>query len=107
MAVIQCDSMIQDCTLIRSREEWEAYAKNLKIRGLGGTDFRPVFRQVEEMREKGQLRNLKGLLYFTDGDGIFPSRPPSYETAFVFLNEAYEKHPAPDWAVTLNLRLKL
>ena len=60
---------------------------------------------VEQMREKGQLRNLKGLLYFTDGDGIYPSRKPPYETAFVFLNDTYQKQTVPDWAVTLNLRL--
>ncbi len=105
VAVIQCDSMIQDCTLIHCREEWDAYVKGLKIQGLGGTDFRPVFRLVEQMREKGQLRNLKGLLYFTDGDGIYPSRKPPYETAFVFLNDTYQKQTVPDWAVTLNLRL--
>ncbi len=107
VAVVQCDSMIQDCTIIHCREEWEAYVKELKIQGLGGTDFRPVFQLVEQMRDKGRLRNLKGLLYFTDGDGIYPSQKPPYETAFVFLNDAYQKQTVPDWAVTLNLRLRL
>ena len=107
VAVIQCDAMIQDCTILHSQEEWEAYGKNLKVQGLGGTDFRPVFRLVEEMRQKKQLRNLKGLLYFTDGDGIYPSQPPPYETAFVFLNDAYEKGQPPEWAVKLNLKLRL
>ena len=29
--------------------------------------------------EKGELRGLKGLLYFTDGKGIFPERMPPYD----------------------------
>ena len=41
--------------------------------------------------EKKEIQNLKGLLYFTDGDGIFPRKKPAYETAFVFLNRKLEK----------------
>lgn len=105
--IIQCDSMIQGYTRIRSQEEWKAYVLNLKVRGFGGTDFRPVFQLVERKRKQGELKNLKGLLYFTDGDGIFPEKGPDYETAFVFLNSQYEKGKAPDWAVRLNLNLDL
>ena len=81
--------------------------KNLKVQGFGGTDFRPVFRLVEQMRTKGELRHLKGLLYFTDGDGIYPDQAPDYETAFVFLNRQCEKQGVPSWAVRLNLNLKI
>lgn len=105
VVLIQCDSMIQGCAEIHSQAEWEAYIKNLKVQGFGGTDFRPVFSLVEKMRQKGRLRNLKGLLYFTDGDGIYPQKPPDYETAFVFLNRQYEKQKIPHWAVKLNLNL--
>ena len=107
VVLIQCDSMIQDCTVIHSRREWEAYVKNLKLQGFGGTDFCPVFQLVDQMIERRELRNLRGLLYFTDGDGIYPRKKPSYETAFVFLNEQYKKQEVPPWAVTLNLNLKI
>jgi len=34
--------------------------------------------------------NLKGLIYFTDGEGIFPERQPSYQSAFVFIKDDYK-----------------
>ena len=54
--IIQCDSMIQGYTRIRSQEEWKAYVQNLKVRGFGGTDFRPVFQLVERKRKQGELK---------------------------------------------------
>ena len=103
--IIQCDSMIQDYRKITCEEDWKDYMKNVKIQGLGGTDFTPVFRLVDDMLEKKEIQNLKGLLYFTDGDGIFPHKKPAYETAFVFLNRELEKSKIPDWAIRLNLEL--
>lgn len=41
--ILQCDSMIQDHTVIHSVEEWERYIRQLRISGRGGTDFTPVF----------------------------------------------------------------
>lgn len=105
--LIQCDSMIQDHRILTSEKEWKDCMNHLKIQGLGGTDFTPVFRLVDEMLERKEIRRLKGLLYFTDGDGIYPSRKPPYETAFVFLNRQLEKQKVPDWAWKLNLDLSL
>ena len=62
----------------------------MKIKGLGGTDFRPVFRRVDEMIHNKEFINLKGLIYFTDGYGVFPERMPAYKTAFIFVEEGYE-----------------
>ena len=47
--------------------------------------------------------NLKGLLYFTDGKGIYPAKKPPYETAFVFMKEDYEDTRVPSWAMKLIL----
>lgn len=52
------------------------------IQGRGGTDFRPVFQFVREKQRKKELENLRALIYFTDGDGIYPRQKPDYETAF-------------------------
>ena len=104
--IIQCDSMIQDHRKITCEEDWKKYMKNVKIQGLGGTDFTPVFRLVDDMLEKKEIQNLKGLLYFTDGDGIFPRKKPAYETAFVFLNRKLGKSKIPDWAIRLNLEVR-
>ena len=51
------------------------------------------------------VRDIKGLLYFTDGDGIYPRSAPAYATAFVYLNDRLNKGKAPEWVRTLNLHL--
>lgn len=99
--LIQCDCCIQDVTVIHSVREWEEYRSRLKIKGRAGTDFRPVFRYIEQEREKKKLRNLRALLYFTDGDGIYPDRKPEYETAFVFTEKTPWMDRAPGWALRL------
>ena len=60
--------------MIHSPKEWEAYRETITIKGRGGTDFRPVFQKVEELRKQHVFRNLKALIYFTDGDGIYPEQ---------------------------------
>ena len=84
-----------------SLKRWKAYSKNIKIQGRGGTDFRPVFAYVAEQKEKKEIRNLKALIYFTDGDGIYPKCRPDYETAFVFLKGGNGMDRVPCWAMKL------
>lgn len=95
---LQCDCVIQDVTRIQSREDWLDYAKKVVIQGRGGTDFTPVFDYVEKLRRTKQLKNLKALLYFTDGDGFYPTQPPDYETAFVLLKDSGHPELVPKWA---------
>ena len=102
--IIQCDSRIQEDAVIASQEDFDRYIKALKIHGGGGTDFRPVFEYVNRLRCEGKLRRLKGLLYFTDGYGTYPTKAPDYKTAFVFLekdNNAFSK--VPPWAMKVIL----
>ena len=94
---LQCDCLIQDVTRIQSREDWLDYAKKVVIQGRGGTDFTPVFDYVETLRRTKQLNNLKALLYFTDGDGFYPTQPPDYETAFVLLKDSGHPELVPKW----------
>ena len=101
--IIQCDSFIQDCAHITCEKDWKRYLGNLQIHGRGGTDFRPVFEHVEMLRFEGKLRRLKGLLYFTDGDGIYPQRSTTYQTAFVFYHEKALHQQVPAWATKLYL----
>lgn len=70
--------------------------------GGGGTDFRPAFAYVDELVRSGELRDLKGLLYFTDGKGIYPARRPEYDTAFLFMGE-FDETAVPPWAMRLRL----
>ena len=101
--MIQCDAEIQEDVKITSQEEFERYIKTMQMRGFGGTDFRPVFSYVEELRRAKEFHNLKGLIYLTDGYGVFPEKKPDYSTAFVFINERYEIPDVPPWAIKLVL----
>ena len=78
--------------------------ENLDLRGEGGTDFRPAFEYVQMLIDKKEFFHLKGMLYFTDGYGEFPWVRPSYDTAFVFLQQDYEDVNVPPWAIKLILQ---
>lgn len=101
--ILQCDCYVQHAAHITCEEDWKQYMNNLQIHGRSGTDFRPVFRYIEELRRKKELKNLKALLYFTDGDGIYPQTPVDYETIFVFYHEKSVHQKVPAWAMTLVL----
>lgn len=101
--IIQCDDQVQTDQKITSGEELKEYMENLELRGEGGTDFRPAFEYVEALRRQQVFGQLKGLIYFTDGKGTYPTKMPPYETAFVFLKEDYEDMEVPPWAMKLVL----
>lgn len=102
--IIQCDAAIQEDVKITCQEDFDRYLKNMTIKGLGGTDFRPVFRRVDEMLHNREFTNLKGLIYFTDGYGTFPDRMPAYKTTFVFVKDGYDVPDVPVWAMKLVLQ---
>ena len=102
--IIQCDADVQEDKKITSQEDFDEYLKTMQIRGLGGTDFRPVFEYVETLRKNKEFTNLKGLIYFTDGYGDFPARKPDYDTAFVFIDDEYNNPDVPPWAIKLVLQ---
>lgn len=99
--IIQCDEKVHSDVKITSREELQDYMDSLELYGDGGTDFRPAFAYVEELMEKREFENLKGLVYFTDGYGIFPAKMPPYRTAFVFMEQEPEDVDIPAWAMKL------
>ena len=98
--VIQCDAKVQADTKITDLRDVDKLMEGFYIRGFGGTDFRPVFDYVDSLKKRGELKDLKGLIYFTDGYGQFPEKMPEYETAFVFLDEGERETPkVPPWAM--------
>lgn len=101
--IIQCDTEIHEDVKITSREEMEEYIKNMELKGFGGTDFRPVFDHVNKLIENKEFTNLGGLIYFTDGYGVFPERKPDYNTAFIFVEGMYDVPEVPAWAIKLIL----
>ncbi|MCD7814211.1 MAG: VWA-like domain-containing protein [Lachnospiraceae bacterium] len=101
--ILQCDDQVQEDVLVTNQEEMRDYLEHFTIRGFGGTDFRPPFARVQELARQGCFTKLRGLIYFTDGYGIFPVKKPPYDTAFVFLKEDYCDVDVPSWAIKLIL----
>ena len=103
--LILCDDRVQEDIVLTKPEEIEDYAAHFEMKGGYGTDFRPVFQYVEELRAQGALPELRGLMYFTDGHGPYPTKPTDYQTAFVFDPWAdIDDQSAPDWALKLYLK---
>lgn len=101
--ILQCDMQIQDEVRVTSQSDLDAALEKLTIKGFGGTDFRPVFEYIDRQIRTGELQQLKGLLYFTDGCGTYPQQKPDYETAFVFLENEGNQYEVPPWAIRLTL----
>ena len=93
-----CASRRQIDTLLQN------YLDTMQLHGFGGTDFRPVFQYVDELVRAGEFTNLRGMIYFTDGRGIFPEKKPDYDAAFVFLDDGYDPPDVPVWAIKLVLQ---
>ena len=101
--IIQCDSQVQVDTRLTCQEDLETFLREGKLTGFGSTDFRPVFTYVEKLREGGEFENLKGLIYFTDGYGIYPERMPDYQVIFAFLQEDENRTTVPPWCMKVVL----
>jgi len=52
------------------------------LKGGGGTDYRPVFEYIDANFPMASM-----LLYFTDGEGVFPRFPPAYEVLWALSNK--------------------
>ena len=102
--IIQCDAEVQEDRKITSQKDFDNYLDTMQLHGFGGTDFRPVFQYVDELVRAGEFTNLKGMIYFTDGRGIFPEKKPDYDAAFVFLDDGYDPPDVPVWAIKLVLQ---
>ena len=101
--ILQCDDQVRADTVIHDLEELKTYMKNFQLSGGSATDFRPVFAYVAQLQAQGEFTNLRGLVYFTDGMGIYPQKRPPYDTAFVLLEEPPLSVKMPPWAIRLVL----
>ena len=93
--ILLCDDRIQEEIVLHNRQELTAFADTVTIRGYGQTDFRPVFARVSDLLARGELPDFQGLLYYTDGLGIFPGEAPPFETVFILSRETF----VPEWAI--------
>ena len=101
--ILQCDDQVRSDTVIHDLEELREYMENFQLTGGSATDFRPVFAHVAALQEQGAFASLRGLLYFTDGMGIYPQKRPPYDAAFILLKEPPASVEMPPWAIRLVL----
>ncbi len=105
--IIQCDNEVRSDTKITCDEDFESFMKYGKLTGFSATDFRPVFTYVDRLIREGEFEDLKGLIYFTDGYGIYPEKMPAYDVIFAFLGEDEHRMPVPPWSLQVILEEEL
>lgn len=69
LTVICCDAKIQSVETFSPENPFDG--KKVKFEGCGGTSFKPVFDYVDK-----NLLDVQILIYFTDGFGDDPKKPP-------------------------------
>ena len=100
--IIQCDLKIQKEDLVKNSDEFSKMLENYKLLGGGGTDFTPVFNRLTELKRKGA--KIEGLIYFTDGVGIYPTEVPPFKTCFALIGDV-ENIVVPHFAYKINLEI--
>ena len=101
--IIQCDADVQSVEVVHDVAEFADYQRTFEVKGYGGTDFRPVFAYVDDLVAKREFKDLRGVVYFTDGYGTFPVKAPDYDVAFVFVEEDGKSRRVPPWAMKVIL----
>lgn len=97
--IVQCDSEVKSDDRITDIGELDRFLEGMKLFGGGATDFRPVFSYVNELRENREFDDLRGMIYFTDGYGIYPEKKPDFDVIFAFLNEDPGRMSPPAWSM--------
>ena len=96
---------MQDISAMRRKDNKMDNEKKMPLNDL----IRSTMDKVHEMADTNTIvgqpistaDNLKALIYFTDGDGIYPEKTPDYETAFVFVKKSEKMDRVPGWAKKL------
>lgn len=102
--ILQCDDQLRSDREIHDLDELKTYMEQVTLIGGSATDFRPVFAHVENLIAQGAFTHLRGLLYFTDGMGIYPKKRPPYDAVFVMMEVPRQTAvEVPPWAIRLML----
>ena len=100
---MQCDDAVRELTFLHSAEEWGALRRRADAARGGGTDFRPAFARIAALQKEGTLRELQGILYFTDGKGDLPGAAARLPDRLPVCGGRTEPPPSPPWAIRLTL----
>jgi predicted metal-dependent peptidase len=93
--VEECVVLVSDTTVhqvIKTRDI-PAFLKSLKFKGRGGTDHRPVFEKIRELRLSPDL-----FIGLTDGATVYPEIRPSYPVLWCLTAEG---HSMRSWRILL------
>lgn len=91
LTILECDAEVHAVENVESVDE----VAHMQIKGGGGTDFRPVFKWLEENKPE-----VKAVVFFTDGYGNFPSEAPNYPTLWCLTEGAIDRDHIPFGEVT-------
>ncbi|MDO4271111.1 MAG: VWA-like domain-containing protein [Eubacteriales bacterium] len=104
LRILQCDDRLRSDKRITNARELADYMEHFELIGQSATDFRPVFGHVGKLIREGAFHHLRGLLYFTDGLGLYPKKRPPYDAAFVMLEGQCYPDQVPPWGIRVVLR---
>lgn len=113
--IIECDNIIQRVTVADKNTDIDGIFRNFSPKGCGGTDFRPVFEYINDLLGKREIKSLRGLIYFTDGRGVYPKKKPAWKSAFVYSDrengfniaadaDRMNEYTAPSWVIKYTLK---
>lgn len=89
---LACDCACEEPVVVRTARELAS-----KMKGGGGTDFRPIFKAVEDLRPRPNV-----FIFITDGMGPAPDvQPAGFETIWVIVGP-YQKAPC-QWGTQIHV----
>jgi len=94
VTVLWCDAKVGRHDTLEEPEDLASYRVLIAeegVKGGGGTDFRPVFAEIEKMNEPVDM-----LVYFTDGLGTFPKEAPNYPVVWGIIGPHTKQVPFGD-----------
>lgn len=104
ISVVTFDTEIISEFKVRSARDADKLLEKYEGSGWGGTDFNCVFGYADEYSRKNHGKKLKGLFFFSDAFGSFPTSRPSYRTTFFVPRQVTENGLfapefdfVPDW----------
>ena len=101
---LQCDDQLRSDRRITNEHDLRDYMDHFELIGQSATDFRPVFAHIDKLVSEGAFHHLRGMIYFTDGMGIYPKKRPRYDAAFVMLEGEAHPENVPPWGIRAVLR---
>ena len=100
---LECDAQIRMEEIYEGEDIADAFQRERRYCGGGGTDFCPVFEKIAKYQAQGG--EVDCLIFYTDGMGRFPKVCPEYPCYFIMPDKDCENKQLPDWVIPVELRI--